>query len=82
MGWQRSPPYRPYPRRRILMRFAKGDHLVSSRFSCTRGRCASLLRQHCLQFDDRRILRNDESESEKVNRLELKDFAAYPVSVT
>jgi hypothetical protein len=42
----------------------------------------SLLRQHCLQFDDRRILRNDESESEKVNRLELKDFAAYPVSVT
>ncbi len=34
-----------------------------------------------VQLDDRRIFRNDESESEKVTRLELKDFAACPVSV-
>ena len=50
--------------------------------SHARAAVARLSSQHCLQFDDRRILRNDESESEKVNRLELKDFAAYPVSVT
>lgn len=31
------------------------------------------------ELDDRRIFRNDESESEKVTRLELKDFAACPV---
>ena len=34
-----------------------------------------------VQLDDRRIFRNDESESEKVTRLELKDFAACPVRV-